>query len=411
MLKEKYINKVKETAITIVNSQIESIREKNITKTGLRIYKNGNIGIAGAIGKYEEKELEDEAIYALSQNIKYDCELSKEMSKKVDKKSEIIKYEDFTNEVEEVLSQLRNEQPDFSFSNKIKIMERTTTLCNDNNLNLQYSDKALEMDLIFKEKASLNIVDGFFEYKGRKYDRKSFIDEINMILNGYKNKVELPRRKTYPVVFVQSNELIFRKFMTDLNGKLFGAGASLFSNKLGKKIFSEKFTLYQSLSPEDVVNEPFFDAEGVINRDYKYGFIENGVIKAPYTDKRTAKMFNLPHTGSASADYYDVPSLKFLNYKVKECEKTVKELLSGDIGILVMIAEGGDVTSKGDFSTPVQLSMLFDGDRIIGRLPEINVSSNIFDMFGDSFRGVGKDKVLPFSNDNFIVTELNVSKL
>ena len=88
-----------------------------------------------------------------------------------------------------------------------------------------------------------------------------------------------------------------------MNGYKIGTKASLFTNFLGEKKFSDKFTLYQSAEEEDLTGIEFFDAEGVVNPDYKYTLIENGKIITPYTDKKTAAQFNLPLTGSASADY------------------------------------------------------------------------------------------------------------
>ncbi|WBW97123.1 metallopeptidase TldD-related protein [Oceanirhabdus sp. W0125-5] len=414
MLKEKLVNKLKETAINIVNSEIESIREKNITKTGLRVYENGKIGIAGAIGKYDEKELEKEAIESLSENIKYECDLCGNRSEVIDKRREIINDEDFIKEMEDVITQIKDEQSEFSFFGKVLITETANTLSNDKNLNLEYRDKSLGIGLAFKEKTSTNIMDVVFDCDGRNYDRKLLIDEINMILDGYKNKVELPEEKTYPVAFLPSNSGIFRKFVSDLHGEMFGSGTSLLSNKLGEKVFNEEFTLYKSLNPEDVLNIPFFDTEGIVNKDYRYALIENGVVKAPYTDKKTAKTFNLPQTGSAEGDYYDVPGISLNPYslfKIKESEKIIKELLAGDMGVLVLYSAGGDFAADGNFATPVQVAMLFDGERIIGRLPEIQVSSNIFHMFGDSFRGVSKDNFFPLSEDKLIVMDMKVSKI
>jgi PmbA protein len=40
---------------------------------------------------------------------------------------------------------------------------------------------------------------------------------------------------------------------------------------------------------------------------------------------------------------------------------------------------------------------LFNGERFVGRLPELNLTSNVFDMFGDSFVGVSRDSLNPLS--------------
>jgi len=411
MIKEKYINHLNETAITIVNSRVECIGVKNITKTGLRVYKNGYIGIASALGKYDNEKLENKAIDSLDDKIKYTCEISRDKTRIIDKRNNIIDDKEFINEIELLFSELRECQPNFSFSNKIKMIEITTTLSNDSNLYLQHSDKALEVELYFKEKSSKNVIDGEIKYFGRNYDRRLLVYEINMILNAYKNNIKLENKETYPVIFLNSNNIILEKFITDLHGRNFAAGVSLFSDKQGQKMFNEEFTLYQSNNPEDVTNRTFFDAEGVVNKDYKFTLIENGVIKAPYTDKRLAEEYNLPKTGSAMSDYSEIPHTKYnSNLMLEESNKTVKELLGGNIGVLVLMSEGGDFTSDGNFSTPVQLSMLFDGEKLIGRLPQIQLSSNIFDMFGNSFRGVGKD-IFPFSKDKLIVMDMKVSEL
>jgi len=42
---------------------------------------------------------------------------------------------------------------------------------------------------------------------------------------------------------------------------------------------------------------------------------------------------------------------------------------------LTWISSGGDFTPDGGFAGPVQVSFLFDGERLIDKLPEFTVSS------------------------------------
>lgn len=411
MIKEQYTSNIKQTALNIVNSKVESSRQKNISKTGIRIYKDGFIGVAGAIGKYDEAKLTNDAVEALEQHVEYNCSPSENKCEKLDKSSEIINDKDFIGEFQETLESLSKEQNEFIFSNKIIMTEVTTSLKNDKNLDLEYKDKALNIELIFKEKSSSNIFDGFIGCGSRKYDRRKFLEESNMFLNAYKNIVELPKNSIYPVVFGNTSMDFFSKLAIDLNGKLFGTGSSLFSNKIGQQAFSDKFTFYQTSNPDDIYNTPFFDAEGVVNKDHRYALIENGVIKTPYTDKKTSKMFNLAHTGSAEAAYDAIPDIGLPGFKAKESNMSVKELLGGEMGIFILIASGGDSTPDGNFATPVQLGFLFDGEKLIGRLPEFQLSSNVFDMFGKSYRGVGCNNIFPQSEEKFVVSELNVSSI
>lgn len=410
MVKEKYINKVREISINVVKTQVESIRRKDIQKTGLRIYKDGYIGCSGAIGKYDEAELEKKAMGSLKNKISYAYEPEGNLTIKEDFSHNIIKEEELLNEFEELLSILRKEQPNFDFYNKLNLLEQEIRLFNNKGLDLYYKDKYITLGLIFKEKSSIHIMDGLVGYMGRKYDKDLVLKDINRVCNAFLNKVELPNKKRIPVVFDSYERLPFMKLLQELNGNNFGSNSSLLSDKMGKKVFNDSFTLYQTNNPE-YWPLPFFDAEGIVNKNYRYDLIEKGIIVSPYTDKRTAHKYNFPLTGSAKAEYDGVPTLGEPILQIEESKKTAKELLGGEMGIYVAIAFGGDFTPEGNFSTPVQLAFLFDGENFIGKLPELNISSNLFDMFGNSFIGVSKDFVSPLSKSRYLIIELEVSEL
>ncbi|EOD01230.1 metallopeptidase TldD-related protein [Caldisalinibacter kiritimatiensis] len=409
MIKEKYISKIKETSVNVVQTKIDSIRRKDIRKTGYRIYKDKLIGCAGAIGKHNQKELEKRAINALNNNIKYPYEISKNIKISEDYSGE-FNEERIINEFEKLLSDIRNQQPGFSFSHKLNLIEKENILTNDNGVDLRYKDKYIQLELVIKDKSSSNLMDGFISYVGREYDNKKILNEVNEFCNAFNNKVELPKNKKLPVIFSTGEQLPMMKFLKDLHGHSFGSKSSLLSEKLNKKVFNDKFTLYQNRNPKETM-EPFFDAEGVVNDGYVYTLIENGKILTSYTDKKTSKLYNLPLTGSAGAEYDGVPSLGMANLKIKESEKTAKELLQGELGILVVIAAGGDFTPEGNFATPVQLAFLYDGEKLIGRLPELKIASNVFYMFGDSFVGVSKDTVSTLSNDKCLIMNMEVSEI
>ena len=394
MIREKYIKNYNEISINIVQSNIESIRKKDITKTGFRVYENDFIGIAGAVGNVNEAELEKGAIENLKLEIPYPYEVSTNMIKSVDYRKEILSNEEFVKEVEELLEILRQEFPDFIFSNKIYIQEFETKLTNDSGLDLSHIDRIFVMSIVIKEKSSINVFDGFLSYIDREYDRDIILDNIREVLTAYKNEVKLPKVGKLPVIFTEYDSLPLMKIINEMNGYKVGTGASLFTDFIGEKKFSDKFTLYQSAEEEDLIVTEFFDAEGVVNPDFIYTLIEKGKIITPYTDKKTAAQFNLPLTGSASADYDKVPSLEPKNLKVKTSDKSLKELLNGELGVLVYIASGGDFTQEGVFGTPVQLAFLTDGEKLLGKLPELKVSGELYSMFGEDYIGKSKDKAL-----------------
>ena len=189
-----------------------------------------------------------------------------------------------------------------------------------------------------------------------------------------------------------------------------GTGASLFTEHIGKDTFHKDLTVWQTHNPEDGIY-PFFDMEGRVNPGLRVPLIENGTILNGYTDKKVAQKYKLPYTGCASGVYDSIPKLAQADLKLKTSELSLKQLLNGKLGVFMYISSGGDFSSNGDFATPVQLAFLTDGENLLGRLPELNISSNIFSMFGADYIGVSRDKTYPHDFSNYLVMNMKVSKL
>lgn len=406
MLKEIITTKKNEISINVVQGMIESIRKKNISKTGLRVLKDGFIGVAGALGKYDEETLSSQAKEALINKVNYDVNLTEGKNCSYTLEDNIPKGEAFIKETQEVLSILREKYPDFIFSNKISLTSLDVELKNDLETQLKYMGTIFANTLIFKEKTSSNIMDGYIAHYGNKYDRATLLQYIDDIYHGYKNLKSDFEAGSYPVIFAGSNA--FGKFASDLNGQTLSSGSSLFSGKIGEKLFNENFTLYQTTDPA-VTFSPFFDTEGTVNENYTYNFIENGVLKAAYSDKRTSKEFGIPHSGSAVGEYDSVPSIGLSSIVATKTHNSLNEITDKEC-IWVYISSGGDFTPDGNYGAPVQLAFLVKNNKIIARLPEMKLSSNVFDMFGKDFMGVCPNSIDSNSIENFTVIRMDVEK-
>ena len=66
----------KQAAVRIRNTGIEAVRVRDIINKGVRVYKDGKIGIAGSIGDVPDSVLLDNAIDNLSAGIEYPYSLS-----------------------------------------------------------------------------------------------------------------------------------------------------------------------------------------------------------------------------------------------------------------------------------------------------------------------------------------------
>lgn len=92
--------------------------------------------------------------------------------------------------------------------------------------------------------------------------------------------------------------------------------------------------------------------------------------------------------------------------KVKSGDKTLSEILNGKEAIYTVIMSGGDCTNEGDFASPVQMSYLFKDGKIVGRLPELSVYGNIYEMFGEDYLGQTADRC--YFGEHAIVLNMNI---
>jgi len=410
---EKYVITTGETGIKIAATKAVAVKRKNIVKTGVRIYEDGKIGVAGGLGEQNHDELIARARKALALNVPYPYEPTKGVRAEHVSNELQIDEREYAGEIESLIDSLRSAQPDFIFStpDTIALNTHEVRLANDAGLDLLYRDRFIVSYLLFKEKSSANVFDGFAGFVGRNYDRAKLLKHIGSYCDAFKTSVDLPGAGDYPVVFTVRSLDFLGRMIGEMSGLRYATGSSIFSGRLGTKLFSDKFTLYQSADPKAEFR-PFFDAEGTTNPGNKRPLIEKGVFASVYTDKKTSATYNLPLSGSAAADYDEVPKIGMPAFHIMESERTVKQLLGGNPGIFVVVASGGDFTPTGDFGSPVQLSYMFDGERFIGKLPQIQLSSNVYDMFGGAFAGVSSDSSNPLDeSDKYAVFEMKVTKI
>ncbi len=411
MKREKYTLRRRTTTVNVVQTRIESVKRSDIVRTGVRVFDGACVGVAGALGSYDDADLETRAEAALSRGVSYPWDISGERVEKVTVPADVPDETEFVGEMEHILRELRKRHPELIFSNNGKLVDSLVAIENDLGLDLEYSTRYVSFGLGFKHRDSSGIMDGATGFDGAfVYTRSEALEDLFRPCDAFGKKVDLPGTDRIPVIFSTEDPLMLKKLRSDLSGHQFGSGSSLLAGRMGEKLFSSGFSLTQT-ADHMIRPRPFFDAEGVVNNDYRFPLVEEGTFRAVYTDRRTADRFSLPLTGSAGALYDSVPSLYPSSLRIEDTGQTMKELLAGDPGILVVFAMGGDFTPGGDFAMPVQLSYLHDGEKLLGRLPELRISSNVFSMFGEDFSGCSTDSISALTEDRHVVSVMEVERL
>jgi PmbA protein len=154
----------------------------------------------------------------------------------------------------------------------------------------------------------------------------------------------------------------------------------------------------------------FFDDDGCFTEGHRVPLIDAGVVKTPFTGRRVLARYQLLHTELAHAAYDGVPSLAVPKLCPAPGRKSLPELLGGSPGILVSLVAGGEFTSDGIYTTPVQLAFLHDGERLLGKLPELVLRGQDRNMFGAGYRGVSTETWPRLSGEHLMVLEMDVTR-
>ena len=397
-------------SVEVVAGHINSSRNKNITKKGVRLFEGNKIYTTSFVGDISDEELVKKAQSAKSVGISYDYALPTfEKMNVVDEKSLEIPLTKIMESIERTQERLRSYSNEFVFNGKFNRSINSVTLTNESGVSLKKKYADSEWYYLFKKVGSPNLMDGYLEGYSRLLTPDS-IDEVmdkNLpYLEAYNNEIKFQNGK-YPVLFVEGG--LTGKLSESLRADKYCEGAALYSGKIGKQLFSKDFSLYDiNYSPEHSIFRQF-DEEGTIRKTAKLPLIENGVIKNVIADLRNAKKYGVEATGNGMRSFDSAVGIGFNALVMEAGKRSTQEILKSlDNCVVVFMGHGGDFTDKGEYSTPLQLSYLVQKGEIIGRLPQLTVKTTTEDMFNHRMIEIASDGFQKERLKPSIFTEMDV---
>ncbi len=221
-----------------------------------------------------------------------------------------------------------------------------------------------------------------------------------------------PATGRYTVVF----ENRIAEHLVGMIGGYFSAkavdeGTSPMKGKLGLKVFSPAFTLYDDPAhPMGNASRPF-DDEGYAGA--KLPLVQNGQVMNFLTNSVLASKMKLPHTAHASRAPSTDLGISPSNLIVEPGSQDLPELLQADRRVILItniMGTAGFRATSGDFSLPVEGFLYEDGHQVHG-LKDFLISGNMLQLL-NSVEGVGKDTLMPLGSvicPSLLVRDLNVS--
>ncbi|MCM1055350.1 MAG: metallopeptidase TldD-related protein [Bacteroides sp.] len=403
-MKEKFTFTETLSEVKIQENKAVSFDRVNSVTHSFRVHSGGYLGVY-----YHAGEISDGAGYAraeenlkLKRQYKFDLETG---VRSRDKTERIFTDRELLDMTKEAVEHICRKYPSFALNGGFRQTISESRMENERGLSYSNKDCTLNAGLSFKHKDSKNIRDGGFNLAQRDYELKKLYDMADNYLSAFETVKPMPEE----IIVQMQYYSLLEKLTEALNAESMCLGTSSLSGRIGERVFNKDFTLRHDVSDEECWHTDFFDGEGVTLKDDRLTYIENGVLLRGYADKKIAEKYGVEPTGSAWESYTDIPSNGDVNLRIDRSGKTVKELLNGRLTVVPVSYSGGGFNDKGEYVMPVQLGYLCDGERFLGRLPEFTLTSNMYDMFGDDFIGVGKDK--PVFEDKQILVRMRLGKV
>lgn len=384
MEKEFLKETFRSVTVNVTGGKIDSFREQEETTGTVRVYENGCIGVAGCLGTPDEAVLTEKAKEALSLGIPYPCKLEGTLEQADLHEGEILPTAEIIPTMQSFLDRLSTACPRFALSNKISLTYKNSEYHNSKGRHLTSAGRDISIALLAQNRGSGNLFDSVLAYKGEHFDADTLLSQFEKEYEAFYTPADIAPGR-YPVVIDTSD--LFSTFLQQFVGELYISGASLLSGKLGQKVFSDKLTLRNDMNPATNPGARFFDTEGCVAPGFRPTLIEHGTLAGLLTTKKSAEQFGLPNLGTAAAAYDGVPGMGFNRFHAEPTATAPEAVVPGK-AVYVVLASGGDMTPDGHFATPVQMSYLMENGKLVGRLPELNISGDFYDMLGKDFLGV-----------------------
>jgi PmbA protein len=203
-------------------------------------------------------------------------------------------------------------------------------------------------------------------------------------------KLEMARKITtirsghMPVLFSPTSLVLGLPLMEGLDGKNVFTGISPLAGKVGEKLFDNKVTVIDDATVDGRFGSAPYDAEGVAHR--RNTFIEGGVLKGFYYDLKTAAQSGVESTGNGARGLFFPPNPATTNLIVEAGETQLADMITGiDEGLLIANVLGlgqGNIIS-GAFSNPVDLGFKIEKGEIVGRVKNVSIAGNVYDVLKD----------------------------
>lgn len=292
---------------------------------------------------------------------------------------QIKENKDFSKYVDKIINLTKLEEDIFNLTATLSYNISKIQIINDKGVNIENVNSYYDFAIISYGRKEDKVVNAYRTVMQKDFNlnelvilRKEVIEEVKNKFN--KNKIN---SKKYKCLFKQEViEELLSEIIEAISLKSVNLNLSLFKDRIGEKIFSEKISLVEDPCGESNITRYLFDEEG--NKTYKKSIIENGILKLFISNNKESSKNNMISTSNAF-DEIGVRNLMLLpgEKSEKEIIKNIKEgLIITDIagagGQAIDIVSGSiSLLVNGFYIVNGKVDYYFEQDIMTSTIKEI----------------------------------------
>lgn len=355
--------------------QLENISSEGIA---IRLWRNHKSGLAIAYGDVSPESLVEKALAISDLNEPEEIYLNSHSSPS----SVLTEYAEISQAQlirfgEEAIAQITSKYPEVICQSDWDYSHETMRLINSLGLDCRHSDRTLDGSIsaeLVRGEDFLNIWQSYSERS--EFSSELLTAPILQHLSWSEENATASNGKV-PILFTsKAADTLWGIVAVACSGRHVRQKTTPWLDKLEQLVISEAITLSQN--PHLGIHSLPFDDEGTTTKTVTW--IEKGVLKGFYGDRRTAAELNLDLTGNGfRGGLGSDPSPSLFNLIVESGSGNLSELIASiSDGILIDQILGDTPDLSGDFSINVDLGYRIKQGKIIGRVKDTMVSGNAY---------------------------------
>lgn len=358
-------------------NRLKQLESSEAEGTALRIWRQGQPGLAVAYGEVDPQALLEKAIALSDLNPPETPELAPASDRQYGNLGTDVPVEQLVDWGRELIEMIRTAYPEVICEAELQCETETTRIVNSLGLDHRYSDTTLSSYLSaewIRGDDFLNVSDG--QTQRGALDMRALAAQIIERLSWAQTNVESSVGRV-PILFsAKAVDMLWGTVQAALSGKRVLEGSSPWSDRVGETVIAPQLSLSQQ--PDQGPFSCPFDDEGTPTEALT--FIENGVLRLFYTDRTIGRQLGGGSTGNGfrpGLGSYPTPGL--FNTLVSPGRLSQAELIAQiDDGLLVdqMLGEGAGIS--GEFSVNVELGYRIRQGEIVGRVKDVMVAGNVY---------------------------------